>query len=320
MSWILGIGGSKHDYAACLLRDGNVEVAVEEERVSRKKRGYGVDPAHAASIGYCLDAYGLTIGQIEAVAVNDLLDSAMYEALERPHFVFGHHLTHAASAWFASPFERAAVLVVDHSGGRFRDGDRLVAETFSAYRAIGNELTLLERVVGEDESGSPAQIPDDLRGNAGIDALKRPRNSIGRLYARVSRRCECVTRMGDGELHTESGKLMGLAAFGDDRHVGYLRSLVSLGDTIHIDIGPPTAGLEAYCRRVLADAAARGERELFAERAALAFAAQQVLEDVIVHAARRLQRLSGEHNLCLAGGVALNGVANHRILERTDFR
>jgi carbamoyltransferase len=319
--WLLGLGGSKHDYAACLLRDGVLVVAVEEERVTRLKRGYGVDISRPQSIGYCLDACGITMDQVDAVCVNDLLEPEMYAALSAPVVMVNHHRSHAASCFYPSPFAEAAILVADHSGARFVEDGRLVAETMSLYRGGAEGIELLRRIVGEDEAPPAAALPADLRGSGGIDVLKRPRNSIGRFYARIAKSCRCLSRMGDGELHTESGILMGLAAYGDNRHYAALREHVELlpDGGFRITMGMGADGVEAYCARVVEEAEARGEEVSFVERAALAHAAQVILEEVIVHAAAHLHAATGARDLCLAGGVLLNGLANYRILERTPF-
>lgn len=320
--WILGLGGSKHDFAACLLKDGQIRVAIEEERVSRLKRGYGVNLAAIKSIKYCLDYCGISEDDVLAVYVNDLLEPETYESLDIPTFVVGHHYSHAASCFFASPFAEAAILIADHSGGRFVRDDHVIAETFSSYYASGNNIDVLSRIVGEDESGPiAAPLTSDLRGSAGIDTLKRPRNSIGRFYARIAKKCSCLTMMGDGILHTESGKLMALAAYGDDRYYRQLRSYVELSENgaIRISMDQSPEGVEAFCERVLAKGAKGGPQELFHTQACLAWSTQHILEEVVVHVATYLQRFTNSRNICLAGGICLNGLANHRILERTPF-
>jgi carbamoyltransferase len=318
--WILGLGGSKHDFAACLAHDGTVVVAIEEERLARKKRGYGVDLTKVRCIDYCLDNAGLRWGDLAGVCVNDLLEPEMYEQFEMPAQIFGHHLTHAASAYFPSSFPEAAVLVYDHSGGRSRDEHgRVWAETISYYHAAGNEIALLRQISGT-EPGATAPLGQDLRGSYGIDRLKRPGASIGRFYARLAKLCSCVSRMGDGQDHTESGKLMGLAAHGDNSFLAELRRHVRFepGGCVEIEMGGEgREGAEAAVLDFLSDGYPGGA---FARRAAVARAAQTLLEEMVVHCATFLHEATGAANLCLAGGVALNGLANQRILERTGFR
>ena len=320
--WILGLGGSKHDFAACLLKDGEIRVAVEEERVSRLKRGYGVDLTALKSIKYCLDYCGISADDVSAVYVNDLLEPQTYESLGIPTFVVGHHFSHAASCFYASPFAEAAILIADHSGGRFVHEDRMVAETLSSYYASGSDIDVLSRIVGEDESGPvAAPFTSDLRGSAGIDTLKRPRNSIGRFYARIAKKCSCLTMLGDGNLHTESGKLMALAAYGDDRYYRQLRCYVELSENgvVRISMDRSPESVETFCDRVLAEGAKGGPQDLFHTQACIAWSAQHILEEVVVHVATHLQRITKSRNVCLAGGICLNGLANHRILERTSF-
>src|SRR5205823_1094681 len=82
MRYYLGLGGSKHDFATCLVGGGTVLAAIEEERITRKKRGYGVPPdGPLAGVRYCLDLAGITMADVDAVLVNDLLEPWSYETL-----------------------------------------------------------------------------------------------------------------------------------------------------------------------------------------------------------------------------------------------
>jgi carbamoyltransferase len=321
---ILGLGGSKHDYAACLVKGGELLVAIEEERVTRAKRGFGCDIRNARCIGYCLEAAGASLTDIDEVWANDLLEPEMYERLPAPVYVPGHHLAHAASAFYPSSFSEAAVMVADHSGGRFVDeaSGECVAETVSFYHAGGTAIELLARTHGGDEEPKFIERATDLRGSRGIDIVKRPRNSLGRLYARVANACRCQSRMGDGKLHTESGKLMGLAAYGDDRFLSQFRRFVEVAEDgeVRVEMGGPNDGLEAFCKDVLSGHADLDETAAFHDRAGLAWAAQRLLEESLLGCARRLWELTHCENLAVAGGVFLNGLANHRLLKETPFK
>jgi predicted NodU family carbamoyl transferase len=153
------------------------------------------------------------------------------------------------------PFSEAAVMVADHSGGRFVDETtgECVAETLSFYHAGGTDIELLACTHGGDEEPKFIERATYLRGSRGIDIVKRPKNSLGRLYARVANACRCQSRMGDGKLHTESGKLMGLAAYGDDRFLSELERFVEIAQdgTLRVEMGGPNDGLEGFCKVVL---------------------------------------------------------------------
>ncbi|WP_029065338.1 carbamoyltransferase N-terminal domain-containing protein, partial [Labrenzia sp. DG1229] len=323
--YLMGLGGSKHDYAVCLLQDGSVVVAIEEERVTGAKRGFGCDISNSRAIEYCLTTAGINLQQIAEVWANDLLEPEMYANLGNlPVFLPGHHLTHAASAFYPSQFSEAAVLVADHSGGRFVDesSGECVAETMSYYYAQNTHIDLLHRVCGGDENLIRVPWHTDLRGSRGIDTVKRPRNSLGRFYARVANVCKCVSRMGDGKLHTESGMLMGMAAFGDDRYYKELRQFVAIGPNggLGVEMGGPDSGVEAFCNDVLSRHSDPESKQAFRDRASLAYAAQKLLEESLIECARHLWQMTRCENLALAGGVFLNAIANHRILKETPFK
>lgn len=179
-----------------------------------------------------------------------------------------HHACHAAASFFTSPFERAAVLVVDGRGSEY--------ETQSLWVGRGHSLELVARTSA---------------------------NGIGLLYEAVTR------RIGFGPL--EAGKTMGLAPFGcNDLRLstafkadfdGILTdygSLCGRDDELYVDLGP------------------LGDEN---QRATVALAVQQECERVMLHLAEWARRETGEVNLCLGGGVALNGVANFRILRSGIF-
>jgi carbamoyltransferase len=321
--YYLGIGGSKHDYATCLVADGRVLVAIEEERLTRKKRGFGIpEDRRLAGIGYCLDAAGIRLADVDAVLVNDLLEPWCYEDLRKDVNIVGHHLTHAASAYYFSGFDRAAVLVADHSGGRWRAaGGGLVTEVVSHYRGDGDDLDLVDRVSCADvapENAPPQRFSADLRGSAGTDLLKKPRHSLGRFYARLSRAAGCTSLMGDGQRHTESGKLMGLSAHGGPEFLPLLRECYRLRPGGVVEFGTNDAGedFEALARRWLAAGDGTGS---FDRRAAVAFATQRCLEEMVLHCARHTADLTGEADLVLAGGIFLNGLANNAMLADGRF-
>lgn len=324
MKYYLGLGGSKHDYATCLIAGNEIVVAVEEERLTRKKRGFGIPEDRALTgVRECLDAAGITLADVDAVLVNDLLEPWCYEPLRMDVNIVGHHLTHAASAYYFSGFESAAVLVADHSGGRWRAPDgSVVAEVTSYYRGTGNDLELVDRVTCADvePAAEATGLPfsGDLRGSIGTDLLKRPEHSLGRFYARLAKIAECVSLMGDGELHTESGKLMGLSAHGGTDLLEPLRECYRLGENGAVEFGRNRAGqtFEELARDYMR---AEGGKDRFERRGDIAYAAQKCLEEMILHCARYARELTGETAVTLAGGIFLNGLANEAILKEGCF-
>jgi len=327
MRYYLGLGGSKHDFATCLVADGQVVAAVEDERLARKKRGYGIPMGHTlASVSYCLDMAGVRLRDIDAILTNDLLEPWCYESLGKGVHVVGHHLTHAASTFYPSGFVSSAVLVADHSGGRWREPDgALVAEVVSFYQGSGDDLTLLDRVACGDSDRTAERCPAfaaDLRGSLGTDLLKRPVDSLGRFYARLARIAGCTSVLGDGQVHTESGKLMGLSAHGSADFVRALRACYTLTDhgRVRFHADRSGRGFEQLARDYLAAGVEAADGEpAFRRRANLAFAAQRCLEEMILHSAQYARGLTGETFLAAAGGIFLNGLANEAILRRGTF-
>ncbi len=308
---IIGLSAFYHESACCLLQDGRLIAAASEERFSRVKH----DPRlPAAAFRYCLSAGGIHPGQVDAVAYYedpvkklarqlwsgahlshperiDRLDPARPERLIRerlgfdgPILTFDHHASHAASAFFFSGFADAAVLTVDGVGEW---------DTTTYARAAGDEIEIFERV----------EFPD----------------SLGLLYAAAT--AYLGFRINDGEY-----KVMGLAAYGRPRFREAVARLIRTGDggAFHLD----QAFFDGF----------RGERmftgrwvELFgfparnpgdpidARHADLASSFQTVLEEILLDKIRYLAGRVDSPNLCLAGGVALNAVANGRIRREGPF-
>jgi carbamoyltransferase len=305
----LGLGGATHDFTAALAVNGRIVVAIAEERLTREK--HAVDIARMSSdfgttaelqrqavdwlryviekrpferaLEYIFDATGVEPAKIAMVGhcCDPRLLPAELAGVSRARF--NHHLAHAASSYLASPFPDAAVLVADGAGDRIRGSAQL--EATSAYHGRGEALDRLWRV------GDP--------------------HSIGGLY-------EAATAM-VGFHPLEEGKTMALASFGSNRWYEPLSELVTLLDDGRYAFGAETADIRRVPDRIskislLRQATGVGERPTDEEKADLARAVQMVTEDVLLHVANHLHTLTRSRSLCIAGGVGLNSVANHRIL------
>lgn len=319
---ILGISAYYHDSAAVLLEDGKIVAAAQEERFSRKKHDASF-PKHA--VAWCL---GQAKGPLDAVvyyekpllkferilstalavaprgfrafaaAIPDWLKHKLWlpsviaeelEALsikEVPVYFSGHHEAHAASAFYASPFERAAILTLDGVGEW---------TTASLGRGNGSQLELLRE-------------------------LRFP-HSLGLLYSAFT--FHCGFRVNSGEY-----KLMGLAPYGSPKYASLIRErLVRL----HPD-GSFRLNLEYFgflhgqtmtnrrFDRLFGVPRRNPEAPLTQEHCDLARSIQEVTEEIVLRLARTLHAETGEENLCLSGGVALNCVANGRLLREGPFR
>jgi carbamoyltransferase len=302
---VLGFGGSGHDWSTCVT-DGRRIVALDEERPSRKKYGIGADLLAGLGRKACLSAIGADPGQVRHAVACELVPKPYWFAFRDRMTVINHHLAHAYSAFPASGFAEAAVLVADNSGSlRAGDGVR-EAETMTFFTAGPAGIRVLDKVVGEHRLDGGGTESDYYQQPGVTD------NSLGQFYRAASITIG-LQFLPDGARYpvSEDGKTMGLAPYGDERFVDDVRDLVALvpGGGVRIDAARVT---ETFAKLVASGS--------FEDRAALARAAQEVLEVALLHSARALRERTGAENLCIAGGVGLNSVANGRILRESGFR
>ncbi|MEX1185856.1 MAG: carbamoyltransferase [Gemmatimonadaceae bacterium] len=319
--YVLGISAFYHDSAACLLDAEGIVAAAQEERFTRLK-GDERFPGNAAR--YCLDAGGIAAGDLDAVVfyekpllkferlLETYLDIAprgfgsfrragplwMKERLFAERDLreglsgYGgkllyaeHHESHAASAYYPSPFDEAAVLTIDGVG-------EWATATIGVGR--GAELELLEDL----------RFPD----------------SVGLLYS-------AFTYQAGFKVNSGEYKLMGLAPFGQPRYVDriYSHLLDALDDgSFRLDqrYFDYRGGLRMTNRRFdqLFDGPPRKPEAPITQREMdLASSVQVVCEDIVLAMARHAHRRTGLANLCMAGGVALNAVANGRLVREGPF-
>jgi len=318
---ILGISAFYHDSAACLVRDGIIIAAAQEERFTRKKHDAGF-PRNA--INYCLQEAGPSEGkQLDLVAFYEKpflkfdrllstymacapvglrsflkampvwmkekiwLKATIREQLryEGPLIFPEHHESHAASAFFPSPFENAAVLTIDGVGEW---------TTTSVGRGEGNRVELLA----------------DLRFP----------HSLGLLYSAFT--YYLGFRVNSGEY-----KVMGLAPYGKPAFRDLILSeLIDLKEDgsfrLNLRYFDFMAGLRmtnGAFDRLFGGPPRKPETELTQRHMNVARSIQAVTEEVMLRLARHAHHLTGASNLCLAGGVALNCVGNGRILREGPF-
>ncbi|TNF34357.1 MAG: hypothetical protein EP329_07345, partial [Deltaproteobacteria bacterium] len=322
MTLILGVSALYHDSAAALVRDGEIVAAAQEERFTRRKHDARFPEA---AIAWCLEAAGARPADLDAVAFYDqplskldrvlrtaaavaprgfptffrgltswlgdkldvraALDRAFGERWSGPLYYPSHHESHAASAFFPSPFDEAAVLTMDGVGEH---------ATTSWGTGRGNRLSLSHEL----------RFPD----------------SIGLLYAAFTQ--YTGFRVNGGEY-----KMMGLAPYGEPRYAELIREhLVDrradgsfrldqryfayrLGRTMtsprfhRLFGGPPRAPESEITPRIMD----------------LAASIQQVTEELVLAIARHVRAETGLPRLCLAGGVALNCVANGKLAAAGVF-
>lgn len=322
MTAILGISAFYHDAAAALVVDGRVVAAAQEERFTRRKHDADF-PKQA--VAYCLRTAGLTVADLDHVVYYEkpllkferlletylavapaglrsffqaapqwvheklqltrVLNEGLGGAYRRPYVFTEHHEAHAASAFFPSPFEEAALLTVDGVG-------EWATATLGTGRGHRIELT---------------------------HELRFP-HSLGLLYSAFT--YFCGFKVNSGEY-----KLMGLAPYGTARYADrILEKIVDLKPDgsfrLALEYFDYCGGLTMTSRRF--DALFGGpprqpEAPLTARELDLAASIQQVTETILLRMALQLHAQTGLKNLCLAGGVALNCVANGRLLREGPF-
>lgn len=326
---ILGLSAYYHDSAACLLRDGAIDAAAQEERFTRKKHDAAF-PVHA--VRYCLEAAGIQLSDVDYVVFYDkplvkferLLETylayaphgfisfatampvwlkeklflktvlkrelaAVGELKEKrlPPLLFNeHHRSHAASAFFPSPFEKAAAICLDGVGEW---------ATTSVWLGEGRTLT--------------PQWEIDFP------------HSLGLLYS-------AFTYYTGFKVNSGEYKLMGLAPYGEPVYVDLIRDhLIDIRDDgsfrLNMDYFNYAIGLTMTGRkfhRLFGGSPRQPESELTQKEMDIARSIQVVTEDIVLKLADNVQRELGVDNLCLAGGVALNCVANGRVLRESAFK
>jgi carbamoyltransferase len=318
--YILGISAFYHDSAAALLRDGEIIAAAQEERFTRKKHDPAF-PAHAAR--YCLKHAGIKASDLDVVAYYDkpfvtfdrLLETYLGFApfgvrqfiaamplwikkklwipsiigkeldYEGEVLFCDHHESHAAAAFFPSPFDSAAILTMDGVG----------------------EWTTTSWGVGKDNA---------------IDLKSEVRfpHSLGLLYS-------AFTYYTGFKVNSGEYKIMGLAPYGEPKYVQTIYdNLIDVREDgsfrLNMQYFNYCQGLTMTNRRfdkLIGGPPRKPESELTQREMDLARSVQVVTEEIMLRCANHVHKETGEKNLCMAGGVALNCVGNGRILREGPF-
>lgn len=315
-SLIVGIN-CNHDASACVLRNGELVCAVQLERLSRVKRDGRPLLNTRAAVDYCLKALGLDASEVGVFAFNTqnllpqqvglgfpLADESfdLFDPISERAVFVSHHLAHAFAAFFCSPFERAAVLVIDGSGGSVVGADDLILRGPQLARYVERPLPTprppyhAQSAYVFDERGYRLvrrEVARDFHPMCGSSAL-------GETYAAVSQYV-----FGDWQ---EGGKLMGLAPYGNA--AAFSQSLLERDESGRLQF---TSAWKQSQRRV-------NKRGHPMEYRDLAARVQADLEEAVLDRVKAVLADTGETNLAYAGGVALNSVANQRILCESGIR
>ncbi len=292
---ILGLGGSTHDFSACLVSDGKIRCMVDDERITRKKYGIGLgmELAKGFSRNYCLEAAGITLDDVELIVANDIVSKAIYHRLGDRVHLMNHHLSHAASVFYTSEWEESAILIVDGVGSKTEIDGETLYETVTYAHGSGTDLKAVKKLYGKN-------LP-------GTDYIE---NSIGIFYALIT---EVI---GFGE--HEEGKTMGLAPYGTDRFYTDIRQLFSYEGDGQITMTTQNINdLKEFKQIVDRE---KDADKLLALKADIAWAGQKVLEETMLDLCRHLYALTEQSTLCIAGGTGLNSVANYKIYKTSSFK
>lgn len=326
--YILGVSAFYHDSAACLIQDGKIIAAAQEERFTRKKHDDHF-PVHA--IQYCVSEAGIAASEIDHVVfyekpfikferlletylafaprgfrsfasamplwikeklfqksllVNELASALGDNVNWRGRLLFSeHHLSHAASAFYPSPFESAAVLTLDGVGEW---------TTMSLALGKGKELKVIKEI----------HFP----------------HSLGLLYS-------AFTYYTGFKVNSGEYKVMGLAPYGEPKYVDLIKEklmTISEDGSFQLDMSyfDYCTGLTMTNKKfhdLFGGPPRQSESELTQREMDLAASVQKVTEEIVVKLAKGIAEETGETNLCLAGGVALNCVANGILLREKIY-
>lgn len=312
--YVLGTGLS-HDGSTCLLKDGKIIVAAEKERLSRRKHDGGND---SLTVQYCLDFAGITIDKLSLVVqcahfekesiLKEKYSGARLFAPDCPvpFVTISHHLAHAYSAAGTSPFNECNVIVIDGSGSFYQQCDDLEGAFIPGDLDLSNGLYAEKSSFYFFDGKSMRSLHKDFSiirydHNPGEAFLPTARHSIGGLYAMASNYCF-------GDFH-QAGKLMGLAPYGD--RTGYKEELFRL-DEGRVWVNEEM--IKAHFTQP-ADDVARPFAAHFQYYADIARWVQEESERAIGYLFRQRLQMHPHTDMCYAGGVALNAVANSKILE-----
>ncbi|OQP46413.1 carbamoyltransferase family protein [Niastella populi] len=309
---IIGISAFYHDSACCLIKDGALIAAAQEERFSRLKNDPGLP---VKSFKHCLKEGKISINDVDRIAFYEnpvkklsrqlwcgynYLDPELTKKMDprRPEkeirdklgyegkieFV-DHHLSHAASSFLFSGYESSAILTVDGVG-----------EWATTTYATGeqNSIRIMEEVC----------FPD----------------SLGLLYS-------AITNYLGFNVNSGEYKVMGLAPYGKPVYLDLLLKVIKPGTngqfSLNMDYFDFTSGTRMFTEKLealLGNKPRKKESELLAFHLDIAKSLQVLLQDVLLEKSKYLHSITGKENLCLAGGVALNCVANGYILRNGPFK
>ncbi|MBD2438392.1 carbamoyltransferase C-terminal domain-containing protein [Nostoc sp. FACHB-110] len=302
-----------HERSVAIAQDGEIVVAIEQERLDRHKYSPGYmlhAPGVAAqmqlpaeAIRYCLDTCNITLSDLATITANmpghdcapDILRRVMpAEITDKVTRIPSHHLAHAYSAYWPSGFDEALILVVDASGSTTPAHD---TESYTLYEGRGQTITTLHN---EMVAAHLAQL-----------------STLGFVYEYITRKAGFVTKVGEKIQHAEAGKLMGLAPYGKEQP-NWHRWIHTKQDSYSLKISAYDIFLEVAALEKSYDTG-EGKPYLRPYLVDLAYKVQKELEQALLHIVGLAIKRTGLRKLCIAGGVGLNSVANYELLKQLQL-
>jgi carbamoyltransferase len=290
---ILALGGSIHDFSACILSNGEIKVAIEEERLTKKK--YAVHDRstfRCKAAGYCLTTLGLTMNEIDVVVGNDLIESDYYMKYTDQIKLYNHHLTHAASSYYPSPYREAAVLVIDGRGSYINE-DKRTRETISFYQAESGELNCISKNIGVE-----------------TEDFAIVTNSLGMFLQYVTQEI--------GYSQMDEKKMINHSHGGTSRFVTDFNKFYTMKNEQFLQDFEQLKALKRFMEEELEKTEDYKAKDQI--RRDLAFAAQYHLEAIVVQLCDKLYKMTQKPNLCLAGGIFENAKLLQKIRKHTPFK
>ncbi|HEU4364760.1 MAG TPA: carbamoyltransferase [Candidatus Krumholzibacteria bacterium] len=318
--YVLGISCYYHDSAACLLKDGEIIAAAQEERFTRVRHDQEFP---ALAIKYCLKQAGITIEQVDYVGFYDkplikferilttyvatwprsfpsFIKSTplwLRKKMWIPHLIkkelgyegevlmCEHHISHAASAFLVSPYKEAAIVTVDGVGEW---------ATSTICKGEGNDIQILRET----------RFP----------------HSLGLLYS-------AYTYYLGFKVNSAEYKVMGLAPYGEPKYMDQVLETIKYNEDgsfkMNMDYFAYDYGLEmtnGKFEKLFGQRKREPESKLEQFHKDVAMSVQRVVEEIVLRMVRHAHELTGSNNLCMAGGVALNCVANGRVVKETPYK
>ena len=302
-AYILGFSDSVHDRSVCLFKDNEPVIAIEEERMSRVKhalyasRELRKEPAFWTLVNlensgsqqnenYLLPSINYCLDSVGLTLddIDIMVGNSLHHSFpfhDRAIYL-NHHLAHACSAFYASGFDEAAIFITDGYGDM---ADENTYETILLAKGTGHQIQEIKRIVGK------AKNYYDMQHSVGVFY------GLGTILA--------------GFVTFEDGKLMGLSGYGEPVYYDAVKSCIDFHEGwVAIDNGTVWDKLSQEI----------ANRDDFQVRANIASTFQTILEEIFFHYAEYLYKVTGSENLCIAGGVGLNCVANAKLLNRSPFK